>query len=368
MGNNRKIKICFILPNFVLGGAERVLINIIRKLDLNIFDIYLIVIDDFGEIKHYVPKHVTIINLDERRTRHSFLKLLKQLFIIKPDMLFSTHNRTNLLSIIISKFLPWKKSVIVREPTMPSAQFGSNYTPKYYLSLMRCFYPLSDLIIAQTDEMKSELIDTLKFKENKIKVITNPIDKEYLDKMALADENPFNKDHINIVTVGKLHPLKGYDILVKAFSQVVKTNKKFHLYIIGKQDFKDNCTLEICNLIKSLGLENNVTLTGPQKNPYKYLYHAELSVLTSRWEGMPNVVVESLYLKTPVVSTNCILVINRLINHTIDGYVCQIDNVEELASAILNYKTYQTPVDKFEEEFDWNDFFIRKSKRTMNET
>lgn len=104
-------------------------------------------------------------------------------------------------------------------------------------------------------------------------------------------------------------------------------------------------------LIEKYGLQDCVKCVGFQNNPYVYIKYADCFVLSSRWEGLPNVMIESLYLGTPVAAFKCIPIIERIITNGIDGYLAEKDNVSSLANAMLqasrlgrvktNYKSAQ---------------------------
>ena len=107
------------------------------------------------------------------------------------------------------------------------------------------------------------------------------------------------------------------------------------LNIIGRDDGEEKSLL---NLRKKLNLEKNVHFLGFQSNPYRFFYFSDLFVLSSRREGLPNAVLENLYLKKPIVATQCIPYLSTLINHGKNGYIVPTENPKSLASAILNFE------------------------------
>lgn len=334
-------KILFILPNLEAGGAERVLLNYIRLLIGHDFDISLIIINDFGELQDYIPKNINLINLNINRTRNAFFKLIRNINRIKPDYILTSSNRTNLLLLMTKYFFVGKPKVIIREPNTPSAQFGENYLNSTYFKLMKFFYPKANLIIAQTEAMKTELVNTFQLSKQKISVIHNPIDTKYIDEKKDKHFDKFDKSKINIVASGRLHRQKGFDFLIKSFDEVIKQNTDFRLFIIGKENVKDNCTKELKELTKRLHLENYINFCGFQTNPYPFYQHADLLVLSSRWEGLPNVVLESQYLGTPVVATKCVTILSELIENDQNGRLCDFGDIKTMTEAILNFQTYK---------------------------
>ena len=137
------------------------------------------------------------------------------------------------------------------------------------------------------------------------------------------------------MAVGRFSYQKGYDYLVQAIEQVIRQQANCELYIIGaytekwKQEYD-----RIATLILKLGIKESVHCIGYQANPYKWIKHADCFVLSSRWEGLPNVLAEALYLGTPVAAFKCIPIIERMVRNEIDGYLSNKEDYIGLATAI----------------------------------
>jgi glycosyltransferase involved in cell wall biosynthesis len=103
-----------------------------------------------------------------------------------------------------------------------------------------------------------------------------------------------------VLAVGRLTDQKAFDVLIRAFA-LVRKNRPARLLILGEGE--NRLALEC--LIRELGLAQDVDLMGFVQNPYLYMAHTSLFVLPSRWEGLPTVLIEALYLGAPVVATDC---------------------------------------------------------------
>ena len=137
-----------------------------------------------------------------------------------------------------------------------------------------------------------------------VQTIYNPIDHEdIIDKsrVSIAGFEQGNEETLNIISVGRLVPQKGYDILLRVASRLKDEGFKFKLRILGEGE--QRCELE--KYLKSNHLEDVVSLLGFQKNPYPYIANSDLFVCSSRSEGYSLVIAESLVLGVPVVSTYC---------------------------------------------------------------
>ena len=333
---NSKLKILFTLPTLNGGGAERVFVNYIRSLDKTKYEISLLLVNKTGEFLKFIPSFVNIYDIGSSKTRYGFFKLLKSIKIINPNLIVSTTNRMNILVLMISLFISKQIKICLYEPSMPSAQFGNKYLPKYYLYLMKLLYRYSDYIIAQTKEMRNEIAEYYSVNKNKIIVTSNPIDTKLIDENVSGYHNPYSSGYINIIASGRIREEKGYEFLLQSFAKVVTDNPKFKLFIlgnIGNQVYMDKLKL----IIKQYGLEDHVNFLGFLINPFPYYKYADLFVLSSRWEGLPNVVLEALYLKTPVVVTNCIPYFYELINEGKNGFVVDYGNEISMSQKIQLY-------------------------------
>ena len=172
-----------------------------------------------------------------------------------------------------------------------------------YPKLAEWFYPWADTIIAVSTDVANDLTRTAKVPQNLIKVVYNPVvTPDLQDKSEAPLDHPWFKDGEPpvVLSVGRLTDQKAFDVLIQAFS-LVRKNRPARLLILGEGENRP--ALEA--LINQLGLEQDVNLMGFVQNPYPYMAHASLFVLPSRWEGLPTVLVEALYLGTPIVATDC---------------------------------------------------------------
>jgi len=321
-------KIVFFLPDIEGGGAERVTLNIIEMLDREIFDIYLVLGNQNGDLGDSLPSQITIIDLNVRRTLLAFFPLYKVCREIQPSMIFSSLNRANIFAILIGRLMTGVK-VIIREPGMPSRQIG--HLSKNLMILTKILYPFADRIIAQTQEMKQEICLCYAIKCDKIDVVPNPLNIKLIDSLVEQTHNHLNVKNVNIVGIGSLVPVKGFDILIKSFQKVLLIFPNAHLYILGKGSYET----ALKQLAISLGISDKVSFMGFQKNPYIYLKYADLFVLSSRKEGLPNVVLESLYLQTNVVVTDCVPYITNLVIDNNLGEVACIEDEKDLSEKII---------------------------------
>jgi len=330
-----KKKIAFFMANLIVGGAERVTVNIIKQLDKEKFDIFLIMVSQNGILLEEIPSHVKILDLNSTKTLFSIFKFRKMIQRVEPDIIYSTMIHTSIAQYIALLGIKNKPFIVLRNATSPKLLAQEGGHKKSWRLLFKRAYQSANKILAQTPEMKEELILYYNLLPEKIDIFVNPLDEDEINNKTNRISNPFDHEKINVVAAGRLTYAKAFDTLLDAFALVVKKNSNFVLHIIGREDGERELLLK---KQKELNLENNVKFLGFQSNPYHFFSFSDLFVLSSRREGLPNAVLENLYLKKPIVATRCIPFISTLIEDGENGFLVDVDNIEELASKILDFK------------------------------
>jgi glycosyltransferase involved in cell wall biosynthesis len=197
-------------------------------------------------------------------------------------------------------------------------------------------YPKADKIIAVSESIKQDLILNFHFPDTKIEVVYNPVDIGEIEKLSEETvEHPWFHDHMPvIVSVGRLTKQKGYPYLLHAFS-LVKKRLSCRLAIIG--DGEDRAKL--LSMAKDLGVGREVEFLGFQKNPFKYMARSSLFVLSSLYEGFPNVILEAMALGLPVISTDCPSGPAEIIEDKKSGLLVPVRDEKALAGAIISVMT-----------------------------
>jgi len=346
---NNKIKIVYFLATLNMGGAERVTVNFIRKLDKDEYDIFLVLVDKRGELLSLIPEHVTIIDLKSKRTLFSLFKLRKILKFIEPNVVYSTLFRTHIALYFSYIGIKKRAKIVLRSPTSPKTLLQRDELNWFNKKLITYAYQSANTIIAQTPEMKEEISYFHNVDLDKIEVLLNPLDRALIDESIKEGENPFDEKDINVVTAGRLSTVKGFDILLCAFAEVLSSNKKFFLHIIGRDAGEEAFLKELSH---QLNISHRVKFWGFQKNPYLFFYYSQLHVLSSRREGLPNTVLENLYLNRPIVATRCISFMETLIENGKNGLIVDVENAEMLGEAILSYSTLKSENIEYKENLE----------------
>lgn len=293
-----KVNLLFIVPSLRGGGAERVVTILLKYIDRSKFNLTLALLKKEGKYLEDIPLDVKVVNLHVKRARYSIFKIIKLVNKEKPDIAFSTLGYLNLIISIMKPFLSKRTVFIGRESNTVSVKNKLEKYPRLFDFLYKNFYLNFDSIIAQANYMKNDLVENYGISSKKITVINNPIDVQKVEKMSKDDiEFIFPKDKINLLAVGKLKHQKGFDNLLNMMSQI---DEKYHLTILGEGP--DEKSLK--EQAKKLNITHRVSMVGFQSNPYAFMKQADIFLLSSRYEGFPNVVSEANLCGIPTIAFN----------------------------------------------------------------
>lgn len=280
-------------------------------------------------ITDFIPQDYPIIRIPKSNALSMIWRMFRIIRRERPHIVFSSVLYLNDKILPLRSLFPSTRFVIRCENYLYTFKGKQRF-------LVRWLYKLADEIIAQTQEMADELSGDAGIDKGKVHVVQNPIDTELIDKMVANGANPYPNDgKKHIVAVGRFSPQKGFDLLVKAFGLLRQERKDVDLYIVGNTEWGNG--EHYSSLMKDVQekeLVDVIHCVGYQQNPYVYINYANCFVLSSRWEGLPNVLIEAQYLGTPVAAFKCIPVVERLVAEGVSGFLAEKENVASLANAI----------------------------------
>ena len=284
-----KKKALVILPSYSLGGAEKVLLSYFEYFSSSNIELKLLVIN--GSTANAKNFNKNKIELTYDRFLFSLPKVIRLLKKEKFNFIISSFPNVSAL-ILLTKYLNLHTcKVIVRQPNMVAASLTGTFKlfmlKHIYIKLIK----RADAVIVTSNHMFKEAKKN-KIMNERIHILSNPIDLNRTRKNI----KPFRTKGkgIKLVFVGRLVYQKGIDRILYLF----KKFKDLELVLIGDGIEKER--LEI--MAKELNISKNIKFLGSKKNPFKYVAGADYFILPSRWEGLPNCVIEALALGTPVIA------------------------------------------------------------------
>ena len=329
--------VCFIF-NLEAGGAERVLLNIIRNIDRRRFTPVLYLFSKKGTLLPLVPRDTEIISLDDVHVPEIFglwffflfKRIRAQLRGIRPDILLSFMWYPNAIAIITKKLMRGNVKVIVSERTSTSI-YSSKRDNNWRNFIIRFLYPRANLIVSPSRKIAQNIISQ-SVPRSKVRVIHNPVDISAISKHAKEEieHQWYRKKESIVIAVGRLGNEKGFDYLIKAIALLAGEGIQCKLIILGEGKEKEN----LLRLVEKLGLNDRVSFEGFQENPYKYLARSTVFVLSSLYEGFPNVLLEAMALGIPSVATRCPTGPDEIITEGVDGILVPPADEKAIADAI----------------------------------
>jgi glycosyltransferase involved in cell wall biosynthesis len=333
----KRYKISFLLPSLGGGGAEKVVVNLVNELckDEKIA-VDLVLGNAVGDYIELVNNKVNIIDLEAPRMYKSTLKLKNYLKKNSPDILISGIDYVNVIALLARKLSGVKTKIFVTEHNTLSQIMKNNKSIKtsILVNAMKIFYKEADKIIAVSHGVATDLSDILGLKKDAIQVIYNPVINENIIKKSYEEvshnwlNNTDSQSQV-LLAIGRLTQQKDFLTLIEAFN-LLKDDNNAKLIILGEGEMRN--TLQ--SKIDSLNLTDRIVLQGFSDNPYAFMRKIDLFVLSSKWEGLPTVLIEALACGAQVVSTDCKSGPREILNNGQFGSLVPVGDIEGLATEI----------------------------------
>ncbi|HET9837186.1 MAG TPA: glycosyltransferase [Candidatus Angelobacter sp.] len=299
-----KKKLLFLVPAFPggVGGAERVITTLLRHLDRGRFDCHLALAQSGNAYLENVPEWVSLHQIRASRMRYTLPGIIRLVRKLRPQTILSTVGYLNVMLIAAKPFLPRGVRIILREATTPSAFIAKETAhPRQWTWFYRHFYPRAHKIICLSDSIMEEMAIRFAIPRQKLIRIYNPVDITILRLRADTQANPYKESGPHLVAAGRLRSEKGFDLLLEAMPTIIRRHPVVKLAVLGEGPDEADLREQAVRL----GIREHVDFLGFKDPPWPYFRHADLLVMPSRHEGMPNAVLEALALGTRVVATDC---------------------------------------------------------------
>lgn len=325
-------RIAFFLPSLAGGGAERVMLDVAIATAKLGHQVDLVLASATGPYLRDVPPSLNLVDLARSRVATAFFPLLGYLRRARPQVLISTMDHANVVAALAAKFVPGVRVAVRQANTMRWAAEASGPRTRLLAWMVRRLYRSTDVVIAVSQAMADELAGFIGVPRERIHVVLNPV---ITDRLAEGARQPLDDPWFEegqppvVLGVGRLGPSKGFDTLIRAFGKA-QERVPCRLLILGEGALRP----DLESLAAGLGLADVVRMPGFADNPFQYMARAGVFVLSSRSEGLPNVLIQAMATGAPVVATDCLSGPNEILEGGRLGRLVTVDDVAGMAQAI----------------------------------
>lgn len=292
-------KICLVIPTLDFGGAEKVFVDLANAFAADGHKVTLLVLSKAGPLLDRVHPVVNLFLLNKKGILHSAPALLFKLRELSPEVIFSTLVHLNIFLGLCRRLgLLFCDTLLLREASIPSIVLKTGLRSRLLARLYRAGYMGADRVIAQSQFMKKDIELLTASDPIRICIIHNPVDLESVERLSVAPIN-FSHRTRSILFVGQLRLEKQVVHILRALTLPPLTQVTLH--IVGDGEQREFLQSQVLNL----NLGKRVIFHGTQGNPFPYMKQADLVVLSSAFEGFPNVLIEAIAVGTPVCSYLC---------------------------------------------------------------
>lgn len=326
-------KIAFYMHNFNGGGAEKVTITIADLLYKEGYDVSIIVKNNTGILSSKVPHYIKVIDLDIRnrnkavRIYNNLKKLIKIFNDNEYKCIVSVTSGMNLIAAI-AKRIAWKTKIPLIGTIHNSVSQERINHKSIKIFLTKKINNQFSKIISVSEDARKEYVELTKIKSQKTITIYNPVvSPDIKIKSEVLCPHPWlnnNREFKTLITAGRLTFQKNQELLLEMFSKL-KKEIDVRLIILGEGELKEKL-VEFC---VNKGIDKYVDFVGFVDNPYCYFKNADAFVLSSRYEGLPTVLIEALACGCNIISTDCPTGPREILGNDY-GFLCEPNNLDDL--------------------------------------
>ena len=303
-----KKRLAILIYSLASGGAERVVSTLLPYLK-DRFDVTLVLMNE--TIFYPIPEGTRVVYLERSDAEEPGWRKLAKLPLLgrryarwlrenRIDISWSLMSRPNYVNVL-AKIFSSPAATVIGERAMPSLQYGyPGVASRINRFLIRTLYPRADLVLANSEGNRRDLVERFAIPKRKTAVVYNPFDLARIRALC-AEENPASGEErpFTFITMGRLDVGKNHRMLIEAFAKMGEESCR--LEIIGEGPLRS----ELERLVRQYDLEGRIRFLGRQANPFVRMAAADCFLFASRHEGFPNVLVEALACGLPVISTDC---------------------------------------------------------------
>ncbi|MCU7961485.1 MULTISPECIES: glycosyltransferase [unclassified Shewanella] len=341
-------KITLLISSLAGGGAEGVCVSVANGLADNGWQVNLVVLhtNNAAYLERVSPK-VNLVVLGVNHARNVPLPLLRYIRKHKPAKLLVFNYELAVIAVMLRSVFRLKTKIIARNIntfSQNTAKPQGSWQRYIVKPLINHFYGKADHIINQCQAMRDDLVSVFPHLADKTSVIYNPVSKHVEDYAKTHDlTQVVKRDYL--LCVGRLEKQKAFHYAIEGFAGIANDFPSLRLKIVGQGSLEQS--LKQCAI--DLGVADRVDFEGFQADMIPYYLHAKLTLLTSLYEGFPNVLIESITLGTPVIAFDCPSGPREIIQEGVNGYLVDYQSVSALETTCRTF--LNKPIDSKSVQF-----------------
>jgi glycosyltransferase involved in cell wall biosynthesis len=333
LSSEHPARIALFVPTLEGGGAERVMVTLANALAERRFAVDFVLWTECGPFRSLLSAKVNVVALGTYNPLKLVFGFARFLKTYKPEVVISALFVGNIIAALAKAACRSRTHLILTEhvPIGTYLQNESRLLRRVCVPpLMRSTYLAAQDIVAVSRGAAQALAPVLgKAASNRITVIYNPIDLARIEAMASADEKSASWTEPTIINVGRLIEQKDQQTLIQAFAKV-RSRRTCRLVILGEGEKRAT----LAALARKLGVGSDVLMPGFVANPYNWMRRSAVFVLSSKFEGLPTVLIEAMQCGVSVISADCPSGPAEILEDGRWGKLFRPGDVDALASAI----------------------------------
>jgi glycosyltransferase involved in cell wall biosynthesis len=331
-----RARVTIFLPSLDGGGAERSIVAVANGLAERGAEVALALGSARGPYLADVSPGIETIDLGSADVLRALPRLVRHLRAYRPAAVLSAMSHANIAAALAHRLSGSRAKLVLSERVNLSSLFEASRDLRTRLSrpLMRLTYPWADQVVTVSDGVADDLMRHIPLLRERVATIYNPVvDDRLLAKAAARPAHPWllSQEQPVILAAGRLVPQKDFATLIRAFAQL-RRQRPARLLILGEGEQRD----ALLALAAECGVADDVALPGFDTNPFAAMRAAAVFVLSSRYEGLPGVLIQAMACGARVVSTDCPSGPREVLEDGRWGMLVPVGDAAALASAMAD--------------------------------
>lgn len=328
----------FFIPNLTIGGGERVGINLVNGLYSRGYNVELLLYRRRGKLQSILSPGVPVVELSPARSMglgvaSTLPALVRYVRRNNPRALFPHLAHVSVVSLAAMRLLNAETVVIPTQHRSLGTGTKTSVKSRMVWWLLPRLYPRADRIIAVSEGVAETLVQRTPVERDAVSVLYNPVDVTDVCERSTqpVDHEWIESDDLDVILyVGRMEEQKDLSTWLRTFRRVHDRYPNTRAVLAGTGSCRD----DLKSLVADLGLSEVVSMPGYVENPFRYMRQASVFLLSSRFEGLPTVLIEALACGCPVVATDCPSGPREILSGGSFGRLAPVGDVPGLVEAV----------------------------------